>query len=77
MPAFLTVSTIDGSCVLTADAEATFESVDGLKLAIQQKRGVHGFFQLRLVLGEQILDNNTPLAALGRPPLRINLVTLP
>ena len=78
MSVFLTVSTIGGECILTADEDATIETVDSLKLAIQQhQRGVHCFFQLRLILGDRILDDNTPLATLGRPPLRITLVTLP
>ena len=76
MSAFLTVSTIGGECILTVDEGATIETVDSLKLAIQQ-RAERGFFQLRLLLGERALDDNTPLATLGRPPLRITLVTLP
>ena len=77
MSAFLSGSTIDGRCILTADAGATFETVESLKLAIRDQRGMHGFFQLRLILGVRILDDNIHLAALGGPPLRINLVMLP
>ena len=77
MSPFLTVSALDGSCILAADEDATFKTVHSLKLAIQDRRGAIGFFQLRLLLGDRILDDNTPLAALGSPPLRISLVTLP
>ncbi len=73
--AALSVSTMDGSCVLTADDDATFETVGDLTLAIQDRRGVRRF-QLRLVLGERILEDDVLLEALGATPLRINLVTL-
>ena len=59
----LTVSTMDGSCVLTDD-DATFETVGDVKLALQDQRGVHRF-QLRLMLGERILEDDLTLATLG------------
>ena len=71
----LTVSTLDGSCVLTDD-DATFETVGDVKLALQDRRGVHRF-QLRLMLGERILEDDVTLATLGTPQPRLNLVTLP
>ena len=71
----LTVSTMDGSCVLTDD-DATFETVGDVKLALQDQRGVHRF-QLRLMLGERILEDDLTLATLGTPQPRLNLVTLP
>ena len=46
----LTVSTMDGSCVLTDDDGATFETVGDLKLALQDGRGMHRF-QMRLMQG--------------------------
>ena len=45
----LTVSTLDGRCVLTDD-DATFETVGDVKLALQDRRGVHRF-QMRLMQG--------------------------
>ena len=71
----LTVSTMDGSCVLTDD-DATFETVGDVKRSIQDQRGVHRF-QLRLMLGERILEDDPTLATLGTPQPRLNLVTLP
>ena len=71
----LTVSTMDGSCVLTDD-DATFETVGDVKRSIQDQRGVHRF-QLRLMLGDRILEDALTLAALGKPKLRLSLVTLP
>ena len=71
----LTVSTLDGSCVLTDD-DATFETVGDVKLALQDRRGVHRF-QLRLMLGERILEDDVTLATLGTPQPLLNLVTLP
>ena len=71
----LTVSTMDGSCVLTDD-DATFETVGDVKRSIQDQRGVHRF-QLRLMLGDRMLEDGLTLAALGKPELRLSLVTLP
>ena len=71
----LTVSTLDGSCVLTDD-DATSETAGDVKLALQDRRGVHRF-QMRLMLGDRILDDDLNLAALGTPKLRLNLITLP
>ena len=59
----LTVSTMDGSCILTDD-NAAFETVGDVKLALQDQRGVHRF-QLRLMLGERILEDDLTLATLG------------
>ncbi len=71
----LIVSTLDGSCVLTDD-DAASETVGDVKLALQDRRGVHRF-QMRLVLGDRILEDGLDLAALGTPKLRLNLITLP
>ena len=71
----LNVSTMDGSCVLTDDV-AKFETVGDAKLALQDQRGVHRF-QQRLMLGEQILEDDLTLATLGTAQPRLNLVTLP
>ena len=75
--AALIVATLGGGCILTADNDdATFETVSDLKLAIQDRHGIRRF-QQRLMLGERILDDDATVAALGGPPLRVTLVTLP
>ena len=71
----LTVSTLDGSCILTDD-NAAFETVGDVKLALQDRSGVRRL-QMRLMLGERMLEDGLNLAALGKPELRLNLVTLP
>ena len=52
----LTVSTMDGGCVLTDD-DATFETVGDVKLALQDQRGVHRF-QMRFMQGQRILEDD-------------------
>ena len=71
----LTVSTLDGSCILTDD-NAAFETVGDVKLALQDRSGARRF-QMRLMLGERMLEDGLTLAALGKPELRLSLVTLP
>ena len=71
----LTVFTLDGRCVLTDD-DATSETVGDVKLALQDRRGVHRF-RMRLMLGHRTLEDGLNLAALGTPKLRLNLITLP
>ena len=74
--AALIVSTMGGSCVLTADDGTSFETVGDLKLAIQDGHGVRRY-QQRLVLGEQTLEDDVALATLGPAPLRLSLIVLP
>ena len=75
--AALIVATLGGGCILIADNDdATFETVSDLKLAIQDRHGVRRF-QQRLMLGERILEDDASVEALGGPPLRVTLVTLP
>ena len=73
--AALIVSTMGGSCVITAD-DGAFETVGDVKRAIQDRHGVRRY-QQRLVLGEQTLEDDVALATLGPAPLRLSLIVLP
>ncbi len=71
----LTVSTMSGRCVFTADGGA-FETVGDVKRAIQNEHGLLRF-QQRLVLQERALEDDVALSTLGQAPLRCSLISLP
>jgi len=73
----LAVTTISGDKVLAEGDGSSFETVGGLKRAIQNRHGTPRY-QQRLLLGERTLEEDSvALASLGEPPLRLDLVVLP